>query len=573
MNLTSLDFILIGIYFIVLLLIGYLSSRQQNEEDFLIAERKLGAISTMATINASKTGSILMIFVALVYVWGFAAIWYFIGTVVGLLIFIPFALKLKENSQQRFYTLADYFRYNYGRQPALFASLITIILFLGFLVMNLIAGAKIFVFFTSWPFWLCSLIMIFIVLVYTLMGGFKAVVRTDFIQYIIIIILLALLTFILFKGFLIPASEWDFFRMDISLVIGFFIVGILYPYAMPDLWQRVYASRDKKTLKRGIIWAAIVYALFAFLLGLIALTVKVNFPEIDPDLALIHGFGYLLPPGLLGLAVVLLFAAIMSTIDTNIFTGASIIIQDFYTWDKVRTVKAMKKVVIILGVVSTLIAILIQDLVLSTYIFISFMIVLAVVVIATWIKKKIKPITLLFGLIIGMVSVMGLLIYYFFWSDGIQPTIVALGIVFTLIGLSMGALFSKNKKVILSGTVIIQNGKLLLLYKTKDQHYEFPGGKVEPGESLEETAIRETKEETACEVKLIKYLIKIKFKKDNQNIISHKFLAEIINGEPKANGIEHSKIVWLLIKDYEKYPLQSNVVKFCEKYLSKKLNV
>ena len=112
MNLTSLDFILIIVYFIILILIGYLSSRKQNEEDFLIAERKLSAISTMATINASKTGSILMIFVALVYVWGFAAIWYFIGTVVGMLVFIPFALKLKENSKQRFYTLADYFKYN-----------------------------------------------------------------------------------------------------------------------------------------------------------------------------------------------------------------------------------------------------------------------------------------------------------------------------------------------------------------------------------------------------------------------------------------------------------------------------
>ncbi len=573
MNLTILDFVLIGTYFISLIVIGYLSSRKQNEEDFLIAERKLGTISTMATINASKTGSILMIFVALVYVWGFAAIWYFIGTVVGLLIFIPFALKLKENSGQKFYTLADYFKYNYGPKPALFASLITIILFLGFLVMNLIAGAKLVVFFTSWPFWICAVIMIFIVLVYILMGGFKAVVRTDLVQYMKIIILLALLTLNLFNGSLIPSSEWNFFQMDFSLIIGFFIVGILYPYAMPDLWQRVYASRDKKTLKKGIIWAAVIYFIFAFLLGLVALLVKVNFPDIDPDLALIYGFNNLLPQGFLGLAVVLLFAAIMSTIDTNIFTGASIIIQDFHNWDKIKTVKAMKKVIFILGIISTLIAILVQDLILSTYIFISFMIVLAVVVIATWIKKSIKPITLIFGLIIGIISITSLLIYYFFFGDGVQPAIVVLGILFTIIGLGIGALVSRNNRIILSGSVIIKDEKLLLLHKFKDQKYEFPGGKVEEGESLGETAIRETKEETNCEVKLIKHLITIKFKKEGKNIVSHKFLAQIISGDPKANEREHDQILWMPIQNYQNYPLQPNVIEFCQRYLKQEFDV
>jgi len=88
--LSGLDYGLIGLYFAVLLVIGYFSSRKQKDEDYLIADRKLGAWSTMATINASKTGSILMIFVALVYLWGFTAILYFIGGLLGMLVFIPF---------------------------------------------------------------------------------------------------------------------------------------------------------------------------------------------------------------------------------------------------------------------------------------------------------------------------------------------------------------------------------------------------------------------------------------------------------------------------------------------------
>ena len=145
-SLSTFDFALIFAYFIILILIGYFSSRKQKEEDYLIAERKLGAWSTMATINASKTGSILMIFVALAYVWGIAALWYFIGMVVGVLVFLPFALKLKEKAGEKYYTLADYFKYNYGKKIAALVSFLTIFLMIGYLVLNLMAGTKIFTF-------------------------------------------------------------------------------------------------------------------------------------------------------------------------------------------------------------------------------------------------------------------------------------------------------------------------------------------------------------------------------------------------------------------------------------------
>ena len=129
-----------------------------------------------------------------------------------------------------------------------------------------------------------------------------------------------------------------------------------------------------------------------------------------------------------------------------------------------------------------------------------------------------------------------------------------------------------NKRIILSGSVIIEENKLLLLHKVKDQKYEFPGGKVEKGESLKETAIRETKEEINCEVELIKHLITIEFEKDNKKIVSHKFLAKIIFGEPKIN-FEHDKILWMQIKKYQEYPLQPNVIEFCRRYLNKELDV
>jgi Na+/proline symporter len=445
MDLSTIDFILIFVYFAVLLMIGYFTSRKQNEEDYLIAERKLGSWSTMATMNASKSGSILMTFVALTYLWGFAAVWYFVGVIAGVFLFIPFALKLKDNSQNRFYTLANYFKYNYGKKSAVFASLISVVLMFGLGIINLIAGTKIFVFFTGWSFWLCAILMAIVILTYLLLGGFRAVAKTDVLQYIAMIFILIMLAFILFDGALIPASDWDVFSTDLITVIGFFIVGVMFPFASPDLWQRIYSSKGKKELRNGMLLSVVIYAFMATLLALVALTVKAQFPLIDPDIALLHGFGNLLPMGLIGLSSVLLFAAIMSSLDTYIFTGSSAIIQDFFDWDKKKTVKNIKKVIFLFAVVGTAISIIIQDLILGTYIFVAFYAVLAMPVIYTWINKKIKQRTLLLSFIFGILGTLAFLIISLSKGE-ITPTVVMAAIGSSILGLIIGSVISLYQK-------------------------------------------------------------------------------------------------------------------------------
>ncbi|MBW3021966.1 sodium:solute symporter family protein [Candidatus Woesearchaeota archaeon] len=441
MPLATIDFILIIAYFAAMIVIGYIASRKESAEDYLIAERKLGVWSSMATINASKTGSIMMAFVALVYLWGFSALWYFIGMVAGVFLFIPFAAKLKRNSQQRFYTLADYFRHNYGKRAGTLASLITIVLMFGLLVLNLIAGSKIFVFFTSWPFWICAIISVAIVLIYIMLGGFKAVVRTDFIQYLAMIFILIALTLTMFNGSLIPASEWNFFNATVPTMVGFFIVGMLYPFGTADMWRRVYSAKDANTVKKSIALSGVVYAFVGFLLALVALTVKTKFPTVDPDLALIHGFGNLLPAGLVGLAVVLLFAAIMSSIDTYIFTCSSAIVQDFTYLTKKSTVKRIKQVMLIVSIIALLIAILVHNLVIGSFIFVSFLVIIGVAAITTWIRKEIKQMALVWGFVVGLIGLVAFIIQMMLAGE-ITTMVVIAALGSSILGLIIGGVIS-----------------------------------------------------------------------------------------------------------------------------------
>ncbi|MDP3881380.1 MAG: sodium:solute symporter family protein [Nanoarchaeota archaeon] len=445
MALGTLDLLFIFIYFAVLLFIGYYSSRNQKDEDYLIADRKLGTWQTMMTTNASKTGSILMTFVALVYLWGFSAIWYFIGVVAGALLFIPFAMKVKERVTDKHYTLPHYFKFAYGKKAGFFASLLSIILMFGLLVVNLIAATKLFVFFTGWEFWICAFLVMAVVLLYILMAGFNAVVKTDILQYLAMMLILVLLAVLLFNGSLIPSSEWQIFKADIVTILGFFIVGVMFAFGSPDLWQRVYSAKSKKEVRNGLLISVIIYAIMAFLLALIALTVKVQFPEIDPDLALIHGFANLLPEGLLGLSVVLLFAAIMSSIDTYIFTAGASLIQDFFDWDKRRVVRALRKVIFVLAILATLISIWIQDLIIGSYIFVSFVVVIAIAVLATWIRPSIKEKTLVTEFIFGMIGMIAFVIYGLL-SGGITPSLVIGVLGSSLLGLLIGGIISKLTK-------------------------------------------------------------------------------------------------------------------------------
>lgn len=130
-------------------------------------------------------------------------------------------------------------------------------------------------------------------------------------------------------------------------------------------------------------------------------------------------------------------------------------------------------------------------------------------------------------------------------------------------------------RIQLSGCAIINNGKLLLIWKKKHNHYEFPGGGVEDGETLIQTALRETKEEIGCDVKIIKYLGYKEFHIDNKDFKSHKYLAQIPSGQiPKVMEPELFRdIFWLPMKQYKEYSVAPNVKDFCKDYINGKLDV
>ena len=444
--LTHIDFIVIAFYILAIVGIGLWASRKATPEGFLISERRMGLLSSIATINATKTGAILLAYTAILYVYGVAALWVFIGAVLGYIVFIPFAKKLHIQSNGTYYTLADYFHHHYGKWTGYFASAINIIAMVGYMVINLVAAAKVLEFFTPLSFNVSAIGIAGVILIYLMLSGFNAVVKTDILQYIAIIFILLFFAFFLSQGVSIPQADLTIFSAGIGDIIGFLLIGVLLPFASPDLWQRVYAM-PKRIVSKSIFWSVLIYFFVSVVLTYVGLLVKTQLPTIDPDSALIFAFSNLLPVGLTGLAIVIFFAAFMSSIDTYSYTAASSLIQNhFRSLSKVQTISWIRRSLLGIVTLGALLAILFSSIVDITFIFTTTLILLAVPALATWIHPHIQATTLNTSFIVGGSSTIVFIILDIL-QHNLNPTIIPKAIVGGLVGLAIGALYSWIRKI------------------------------------------------------------------------------------------------------------------------------
>lgn len=86
--------------------------------------------------------------------------------------------------------------------------------------------------------------------------------------------------------------------------------------------------------------------------------------------------------------------------------------------------------------------------------------------------------------------------------------------------------------------------------------WEFPGGKVQDGENLENALIREIKEETNADINVINYICTVNYEYPNFSLIMHCYLCELIDDKIEfvfhnTNELEHDNMIWLELSDLD----------------------
>jgi len=426
-------------YFIIVLAIGYFSSRKETSEGYLIADRKLTTFRTTTSMIASKIGGgLVLVAVAYIYTFGLSAFTYFVGSVLGYIIFYIFAKKLKkEADKNKFYTITDYLEHKFNKNTRWFSiTLLTANIFS--FATQTVGGGKIIEKVTGISFELSVFLMICLALIYMIMGGFKAVVFTDVFQCgVLLILFLAIVP--VFTSQTIDFASIPFQQMDPLLLISFFLIGLTIPFSSMALWQRIYAAKDLKVVKRSLIASITIYTIFGVVLTFLGIAIKYLLPTIDADIALLEGFVHYLPAGMLGLGIIALMAVIMSSADTLMFNCSSIFLQDI-----LRVKKNVKKyyriTFIALGLLGISIAIIFKNMVNLTLFYAVIIIMLGFLIILTWIfklKKEYMKNTYLFLLLLTLLA---------FLIFGIDFRLGLIGFIIVPLSYGLSALVHKLRK-------------------------------------------------------------------------------------------------------------------------------
>lgn len=330
----SLSIVFFSLYVVIVILIGWVTSRRETEEGFMIADRRVAGIALAISMSAGYfDGATLAVYMAYVYQFGLSALWLFIGFALGFIILRHFAPRIKKIADERgIYSLPEYFYRLIGPWSGMmFTVILTISIFL-FLVVNLIVSGKVLsvIFPLSYP--IAVVIGALIVITYLLLAGLKAVIRTDIFQFIIMIVMSLSVALFLTGQSTFVASDIDPIALGAGNLIGFFVLGAMSSIVGPDLWQRIFASKDVHSLRKGMTYASMLIPLLAAIIAVMGLATKHLVSGIDPADALVYGFSHLLPFGFKEFGMVLLYAVSLSSSDTFTFAISSIATRDILNY-------------------------------------------------------------------------------------------------------------------------------------------------------------------------------------------------------------------------------------------------
>ena len=363
LNINTIDLVIIVVYLVGILLVGILSVRLQKmtSEGYFLAGRGLGWVMVGAALFASNISTIHLVGLAASgynegLVWGNFE-WLASITLILLgLVFAPFYFKSKIS------TLPEFLEKRYGSTARTILAIIAIIgaLFVH-IGMSLYAGAVVFHAFFGINVITSILVISVITTIYTVLGGLKAVVVTESVQTVILIIGAIILT-----GFAIAAlpdhgvtslaelkaqlkpGQLNMLHTKESLtllgeggyesgltwyacLLGYPILGLWYWCSDQTIVQRVLGAKSQQAAQMGPIFAGFLKILPVFILvfpGVIAYVLFKDIIGTNANQALPVMINQLLPTGLKGIMAATLLAALMSTIAAALNSSATLVAVD-----------------------------------------------------------------------------------------------------------------------------------------------------------------------------------------------------------------------------------------------------
>ncbi len=347
-TISNIDLGIVFLYFITVLGIGlYVARKTKTSEDLFLGGRTFTWGLIGLSLFASNISSSTIIglsgaaystgVVQSVYEWMSG-----VPLLVAAVIFIPLYLRA------RITTIPEFLELRYDVRSRNFFSAMTI--FMSVVVEmagGLYAGALVLkTFFPELILWQTTLILALVAGVYTAFGGLRAVVITDAIQAVILIVGCTAMTYLLFQELdfswervisAVPPEHLSMVRPadDTTipwpgLLMGVPFLGFWYWTTNQFIVQRVLGSKNVKHARWGVMFAGFLKVVPLFIMvipGVMAVSVLPGLEQ--PDMVFPTAMMEILPVGLLGLVLAGLISAIMSSVDSTLNSSSTLVVIDF----------------------------------------------------------------------------------------------------------------------------------------------------------------------------------------------------------------------------------------------------
>jgi len=368
---TIFDWSILILFFGIL---GYIiwwviNQKQESSEDYFLAGRNLGWFVIGASIFASNIGSEHIVGLAgTAATSGMAMGHYELHSWIILLlgwVFVPFYLR------STVFTMPEFLERRYSESSRWILTIITLISYILTKVsVTVYAGAVVFQTLMGIEFWSGALIIVLLTGAYTILGGLRAVIYTDALQALVLLVGSITITLIgLIKiggwGNLVSELEPSHFNMFlpadhpdfpwIGMVFAPPIIGVWYWCTDQYIVQRVLSAKNETHARRGTIFAGYLKLLPIFMFfipGLIAYAMsksgQLNYTSSDqvfPTLV-----RELLPSGMRGLVAGGLLAALMSSLSSVFNSCSTLFTIDIY---KKLNPDASEKKLVFVGRIAT----------------------------------------------------------------------------------------------------------------------------------------------------------------------------------------------------------------------------
>lgn len=430
----TIDFIVFIVYIIVMLGVGFYFMRlNKNTDDYYVGGRGMNSLHIGLSVVATDVGGGFAIGLGgLGFTMGLSGSWMLLTGLIGAwlsaVLLIPKVYPLAK--EKFFLTFPQLFKELYSPGVALLAGIISAIGYMGFTSSQVLAGAKLVsATFVEIDFQIALWIMGLVAVIYTVLGGLKAVIYTDTVQWIILMVGLIFIGLPL--GYYavggwetiqasLPSSHFALDNLSWQQVVKWGVTIIPIWFVGMTLYQRIYACRDEKTARRAWFFAGLFeWPIMAFMgvglgiLGRVAaeqgMFADLGYADVaamDSEMGLPLLLRTVLPIGLTGIMLSAYFSAIMSTADSCLMAASGNVLTDIVGFFKIipekRQLRLSQIFTLVIGLIAILIASTMQnvlDLMLYSY---AFMVSgLLVPVIAGLYMKRPSPNAALAAMLIG----------------------------------------------------------------------------------------------------------------------------------------------------------------------------